>query len=165
MFRRSVSKEILVCGYAAAARLEGCVLPKLAGSVVVREAHTKACLLRELRRGRQRLCVLEHLVPLQDPLIPYRAMFGKHARLAAQRGVSLWTEAIPALDLMPELVAASRDTRFVVACHMRGQGFSKEEREAYARHPEVLKLIGFINSTANEEFLVGLLRRMYLDED
>ncbi len=157
-----VKREIIVCGRAAASRLTGSILPKLPGSVHVREAHWRDRLLGELARRKPPLCVVEEYVPLRDQMPELRRLFGPNAEGVAANHPNCVTDMIVAHKLLPELAERSPETRFVITCHMRS-GVSKEDRAAYEQRPEVLQVMGFINSDRNAEFLVKTIRRMYFE--
>lgn len=162
MSKSGVKREIIVCGRAAASRLTGSVLPKLPGSVHVREAHWRDRLLGELARCKPLLCVVEEYVPLRNEMPELRKLFGPNAEGVAAASVHFVTDMIVTHELLPELAERSPETRFVITCHMRS-GVSSGDRAVYEQRPEVMKVMGFINSDRNTNFLVKTIRRMYFE--
>jgi hypothetical protein len=163
MFGSGVKSDIVVCGRAAASRLTGSVLPKLPRRVRVIEAHWRDRLLRELARRKPPLCVMEEYVPLRDEMPELVQLFGPNARAFAAAHVHCVVDMMVAHRLLPDLAECSPETKFVIACHMRS-GVSREDRAAYEQRPEVLKVIGFINSERNTKLLVKTITRMYFEE-
>jgi hypothetical protein len=106
---------------------------------------------------------MEEYVPLNDEMPELRRLFGPNALAFAAAHVHFVTDMIVAHKLLPDLAEQSPETKFVITCHMRS-GVSREDRAAHEQRPEVLKVIGFINSDRNTEFLVKTLSRMYLEE-
>ena len=162
MFGTHVTGEVLVSGHAAAHRMVECVLPGLPGKLRVKEAHWTNRLIRQLRRGKQPLCVMEEYVSLRDPMPELKRILGRNARAAAASRNLWFTEFTCALNLLPELAEASPETRFIITCHSRC-GVTKKDRAAYERRPEVLKVIGFVNSDRNTQFLLKTMQRIYFD--
>lgn len=170
-------KEILVCGRAAAARIVD-LLAQLNGGLVLREARTQAELLTELEKGHQPICVVEHEVPLKDPVKGLAKIFGglvgrvlpntedreRAEHLFSNTGV-IFSRVTTAYALLPKLLAASPGTQFVITSHMKGGGIPKEMRELYKQRKEILKIMGFANSDQNSEYLTKLFSRVYLRRD
>lgn len=157
-------KEILVCGHAAAARINSGMLQRLNGGLVVTGAHTKDKLIEELTRGQQPICIMEHDVPLVDKLKDLAKLYGSEeaAFQFLSRYNMVLSKVIPAYELLPELVNRSPETSFVIVCHCKGGGISPEQRKLYKTRTEVVKVMGFINSKANYNYLTKLLSRVYL---
>jgi hypothetical protein len=172
--QRIMRNEILVCGEAAAARVAD-LLHVVGGGLIVREAHTKTELLNELAKGRQPICVVEHQVPMRNPTKRIAKVFAGLVGRAvpdaedlvdvnhflSQTAFSLGPDTT-ACDLLPELVAASPQTRFVITSHTRGAGLSEQQRALYKARKEVLKVMGFVNSLQNSQYLLKLFSRVYL---
>ncbi len=152
--------EILICGRPAESRIVD-LLPRLAGHVAVRGAHTKDALLKQLARGHQPICVLEHEVPTVDP-VKSLSIFRLAAAVIASKTQFTLSPSVTAYELLSQLVASSPSTRFVITSHTRGFGISPEQRALYKERPEVLKVMGFINSQENTNYLLTLFSRVYL---
>jgi len=173
MTNSTAQKEVLVCGHAAAERIES-ILPELEGELVMRRVNTKGELVAELAKNRQPICIVEHQVPEIDPAKQWSQLFkasGAGSALASfltggllsKQQVSLPPETT-AYDLLPELVSRSPVTQFVITSHTRGSGLSPEQRALYKERKEVLKVMGFVNSTQNYHYLVKLFSRVYFNK-
>lgn len=136
------------------------------GELVVLRADTKDELISELARGHQPICIIEHQVSSFDPVKewakPNHGLLHQIGKLSEEE-IKL-PAPVTAFDLLPELVAMSPDTKFVITSHVRGSGLSPEQRELYKSRKEVLKVMGFINSTANYNYLMKLFSRVYFDK-
>jgi hypothetical protein len=165
-------KEVLVCGLGPAERIES-ILPELGGELKLKRVDTKDELLAALAAGLQPVCVIEHQVPLCDPVKSWNELAkaaGGDERLTsflfkdfmAKRpvGNDSW---VTAYQLLPELVSRSPGTQFVITSHLRGSGLKPEEREQYKGRQEVVKVMGFCNSTANYHYLMKLFSRVYFN--
>ena len=152
--------EVLVSGYAVASGMIGSVLPELPGEVRMKEAHWIEPLVRQLRRGEHPLCVMEEYVSIRNPVPAIRRLLGRGPN-PNLRNLG-YVELTCAVNILPDLVEASPETRFVIACHSRC-GVTKKDRDAFERRPEVLKVIGFVNSKRNSQFLVKTMRGIYFE--
>lgn len=168
----TTQKEVLVCGFAAAERIDS-ILPELGGELLMRVAHTKDALIKELTTGHQPICLIEHQVSLIDPAKQWSQLFtasGAGTKLAlfltggllSKYQVSLKPETT-AYDLLVELVSRSPETQFVITSHTRGSGISPEQRALYKEREEVLKVMGFVNGTGNYHYLMKLFSRVYFN--
>jgi hypothetical protein len=159
-------KEILVCGYPAALRMES-LLTQLAGELSLRRVCKKSELLEELSRGQQPICVIEHEVPAIDSmnqiaqLLNIKADDEWAAALARKTQISL-SPFVTAYNLLPELISRSPLTRYVITSHTRGSGIAPPQRALYKERAEVLKVMGFVNGDGNTNYLLKLLSRVYL---
>jgi hypothetical protein len=163
----SSEKEILVCGYAPADRLQS-ILSEFDGTLSLKAAHTRDELARELAAGQQPICILEHEIYNVDVLGELANVLGvneadEEAFFAGivKKAEAAANEACTALDLLPQLIASSPDTRFVITSHTRGSGLSPKQHAAYKAFPEVVKVMGFVNSNQNYKYLKKLLERAY----
>jgi hypothetical protein len=166
MAKSKSQQEILVCGFPPALRLES-ILPRIGGGLRLRPAHTKGELLQAIALGRHGVCVMEHQVLDADPMNDLAGFFDGDPdgdaiikALTSKRQV-ISPRSIPAYELLPELIAASPQTQFVITSHTRGFGFSPQERVLYSKHPEVVKLMGFVNADQNTNYLLRLFSRVY----
>jgi len=167
--------EVLVCGFDAAERIES-ILRELGSELVMRRVTAKDELIAELAKGQQQICVVEHLVPTIDAVKVWNQLHKAtgltqglfhiagilSAGLISKRQETL-TAPMTAYDLLPELVSRSPKTQFVITSHTRGSGLSPEQRALYKERQEVLKVMGFVNSTANYHYLAKLFSRVYYD--
>lgn len=160
MFGKRGVGEVLVSGYVVATGMNSTVLPELPGKVRMKEAHWSEPLIRQLRRGKHPLCVMEEYVSTRNPVPAIRRVLGRGPN-PTLRNLG-YTDFTCALNLLPELAEASPETRFVIACHSRC-GVTKEDRAAFEARPEVLKVIGFVNSKRNTQFLLKTMRRIYFE--
>jgi hypothetical protein len=168
----TIQKEVLVCGYDAAERV-GSILLELGGGLVMCRVDTKDALLAALAKGRQPVCIIEHQVPVVDPVKQWTQVFkagGAGSALASFLTGGLSSRqplSLPptptAYALLPELLSRSPETKFVITSHTRGSGLSPEQRAQYKERPEVLKVMGFVNSTVNYHYLMKLFSRVYFD--
>ena len=167
--------EVLICGFDAAKHIES-ILEELGSELVMRRVTAKDELISELAKGRQPICVVEHLVPTIDAVKVWNQLHKKTglaqglfhiAGLLSDGLISKRQETLPApvtaYDLLPELVINSPGTKFIITSHTRGSGLSPEQRASYKERQEVLKVMGFINSTANYHYLAKLFSRIYYD--
>ncbi len=132
----------------------------------MRNAHTQQHLLTELARGQQPICVIEHEVPELDPLKEVGHFLARGAtprvKAALHKEVVLaMSRRSTAYDLLPQLIKCSPQTRFVITSHTRGFGLSPQQRALYKARPEILKVMGFVNSSVNTVYLLKLLSRVY----
>jgi len=167
-----IRKEILVCGYAAAERIADW-LPEFGGELLMRCVDTKDALVGELVRGHQPICIIEHQVPVIGPTKQLGDLFSAsgagatlssfltHSLLSKQQ-ISLPPETT-AYALLPELVSSSPETKFVITSHTRGSGLTPEQRTLYKERKEVLKVMGFVNSAVNYQYLMKLFSRVYFE--
>jgi len=65
-------------------------------------------------------------------------------------------------EILPKLIKQSPSTKYVITCHMRGQGVSKEDRARYARIPQVDKVIARLDSPQHKKYLLGLIRQLHV---
>jgi hypothetical protein len=163
----SSKKEVLVCGYAPADRLQS-ILSELGGTVSLKIAHAKDEFARELATGQQPICIIEHEIYNVDVLGQLANVLGvdeadEEAFFAGivKKAEAAANDACTALDLLPQLIASSPDTRFVITSHTRGSGLSPKQHAAYKAFPEVMKVMGFVNSNQNYKYLKKLLERAY----
>jgi hypothetical protein len=160
--------EVLVCGYPAASRITD-LLPLLGERLSIKGAHTRDELLLELARGQQAVCILEHEVPPVDPLKEIGQLLGKGATAKAKASLHkklalAHARRVTAYELLPELVKRSPNTKFVITSHTRGFGLSPKERALYKKRPEVVKVMGFVNSWGNTVYLLKLFSRVYFSK-
>ena len=169
----TIRKEVLVCGYAAAERIAD-NLREFGGELLMRSVNTKDELVSELAKGHQNICIIEHLVPVIDPVKQWGHLFstgGAGAALSSFLTGSLLSKQqvslppdITAYELLPGLVSSSPETKFVITSHTRGSGLTPEQRALYKGRKEVLKVMGFVNSVVNYEYLMKLFSRVYFDK-
>jgi hypothetical protein len=165
MAKSKSSREILVCGHPAAWRVKD-LLPMLGEGLSVKGAHTRAELLKELGSGQQAVCIIEHEVPPVDPLKEVGQFLAKGATGRAKASLLrkldvAMSRRITAYELLPELVNRSPYTKFVITSHTRGFGLSPQQHASYKEHPEVVKVMGFVNGWGNTVFLLKLFSRVY----
>ena len=132
-------------------------------------ALTKDDLIKELSRGHQPICVVEHKVPTSETVQDCAKLFPNGrgglnvkafvSNLSSSWGTKFGTTAYALLD---ELNAASPETKFIVTSHIRGSGIPPEQRARYKQRKEVLKVMGFTNSPVNYRYLMSLFSRVYL---
>ena len=84
--------------------------------------------------------------------------FGGIFKLFKNKSTSV--EEFKACDLLPEMIQASPGTRYVITSHIRGSGVTKEEKAIYKKIPEVIKVMGFINSNTNANYLLKVFEKM-----
>jgi hypothetical protein len=157
------SNGLVVCGYAAAVRLEN-LLPKLDGHIHLIGAHTKKALLKELERTHPPVAVVEHEVPLVDPKNMVRRLLGRGFEHTVEKTHKVLGKYVLASDLLPDVLAGSPNTKLIITSHTRGFGVSPSQRERYGACPNVLKVMGFINASTNTDWILRKLSRLYFNK-
>jgi hypothetical protein len=174
-------KEILTVGGPAAGVKE--MLPELAGNSTVEHFLTgRDCtqqrwicadwavrnvmsvedLLAELKKGKHSLCVLEDQnVVIQANLEEYIALQRKAAKAGKATPEYKKPQGYLPFEILPKLIGMSTSTKYVITCHMRGQGISKEDRARYAEIPQVAKVIARLDSSEHRKYMLNLIRRLY----
>jgi hypothetical protein len=119
-------------------------------------------LFQELARGKQRLCLIDgaHHVALRSGAEDY-VQLARRPRLSGRQPVDCPKTHCAPGELVSELVRISPATQYVITCHMKGQGVSREDRAQYERFSEVIKVMGRVDSLASQKYLLGLVRRLY----
>jgi hypothetical protein len=159
MTQANESKAVLVCGRAAAARLKN-ILERYGIPLRIVEAHSRKKLLREIKRHKPPMCIVEHEVPDADPINWLNREFGGVLNDLLRRTAATFSKCVTALELLPEMTELSPGTKFVITSHWRGFGIPKAEKQLYRDHPAVVKVLGFLNSY--EEWTAKKLSRLYL---
>ena len=154
-------KPILVAsGYECETRIRNCVLPHLDFQLEIVAAHNKELLLSALANEKPAFCVSEFYVITSQAY--YKLVTGEpdgwlwHGRFTA-----MGTGGTAITELFDEIKAPSPETRFVIASHCKGCNETKAHAEELKQHPEIIKILGFINGIVNERYLAKLFTMTY----
>jgi hypothetical protein len=133
------------------------------GDWIVRTIMTVEDLLAELKKGMHPLCVLEdHDIVIRANLEQYIRLRNKAKK--SRKSAPRYNKPLGCLpiEILPKLIKASPSTNYVITCHRRGQGVSKEDRARYAKFPQVAKVLARLDSPVHKEYLLGLIRQVYV---
>lgn len=121
-------------------------------------------LFHKLKKHKPPICILEDEMALQSRMGRINKFI-----LADKFGLKdfTWENLVPskltqAHEMLPELIKISPETKYVIVSHIKGCGISREDREIYKTFPQVVKVLGFISSKGNWDYLLKLLSRVYL---
>ena len=155
--------EVLVFGKAAADRMKG-IISEFEGLLSLKIVHSTDQLISKLKRHKQSICILEHDVSLMSMKEQFSKLIwcGKsgHTKYKIENDSS--SQPIQAYDILPKLIEISPETNYIIVSHMKGSGVTPKEKERYKKYPQVLKVMGFINSKTNVQYLFKLLNTKYL---
>ena len=152
---------LLVCGHRAVDRIKRLISSKNL-NLVLRIANDKAEILNELKKNKPPICIIEHDFGFIEMVEQFRSnlftkFFGDIFKSSEKKTESI--EQLKAYNLLPEMIQTSPETRYVITSHIRGSGITKEEKTIYKEFPEVIKVMGFINSNTNISYLLNLFHR------
>lgn len=152
-----------MCGHRAVDRIKHLISLKNL-SLVLRIANDKAEILNELKKHKPPICIIEHDFGSLEMMEHFRRnlltkFFGDIFKSSIEKPESI--RQFKAYDLLPEMIQASPETRYVITSHIRGSGITKEEKTVYKKFPEVMKVMGFTNSKTNIDYLLNLFHAYY----
>jgi hypothetical protein len=132
------------------------------GDWAVRAILSVEDLLAELKKGEHALCVLEDQnIVIQANLMEYITLQRKAAKAGKPEPEYDKPQGCWPFEILPRLIKLSPSTKYVITCHMRGQGVSREDRARYAKFPQLTKVIARLDSPSHKKFMLNLIRELY----
>jgi len=157
------NNRLLVCGHRALDRVKSLISSNNL-DIEIKEAENKEDILKELEKNIPSICIIEHEFGFLEMTKQYRnrlfAKFFEDIFKSSEMSPES-VEQFRACDLLPKMIRVSPETKYVVTSHIRGSGVTKEEKEIYRQIPEVIKVMGFINSQTNIDYLLKLFNKTY----
>jgi hypothetical protein len=132
------------------------------GDWAVRNVLSEEDLLAELKKGKHPLCVLEDQnIVIQANLEEYLTLQRKAAKARKPTPAYKKRQGYLPYEILPKLIKLSPSTKYVITCHMRGQGVSSEDRARYATIPQVANVIARLDSAEHKKYVLSLIRQLY----
>ena len=132
------------------------------GDWAVRNVMSTEDLLGELKKSKHPLCVLEDQnIVIQAHLDEYLALQRKAAKAGKPTPEYKKRQGYLPFEILPKLIKLSPSTKYVITCHMRGQGVSTEDRARYVQIPQVASVIARLDTSEHRKYLLNLIRQLY----
>ena len=106
-----------------------------------------------LKAWRHPLCIVEHKTP-------HWPAVSEIFTWLHWPDVKMPSKIDKAYELLPEWIECSPDTRYIITLHERGTGVGKE-RKFYERFPQVISVIGFLDTTSGHNLLYREIKRLW----
>ena len=131
----------------SACQYEKYIKPFVSNNVKMKRVFRKDRAIKELSKAIYPLAILEHLT-----------IYGLHFRRFLRRLNTDNLEVYRAYELLPDLIKASPETKYIITCHRSGIG---KEKESYECYPNVIKTMGGISSQRNSKFIIRTINNLY----
>jgi hypothetical protein len=162
----STSNRLVICGPECSVRIKQSVLPHLDFELKTVDVEFKEEFLAALAQHQPPLSIVEWRIPVFSSRKDEAALIADGMRPdAAAMLAGSFTEILPAHAIFDQASTASPNTKFIIACHNKGQDIVKAHAGEYGKHPAVIKRMGFINGLVNMRYLAKLLTRTYAGRD
>jgi len=157
----NVKPILVICGLECEPRICQSVVPHLDFEMEMIMAHNKEKLLAALATNKPALCVSEYFVscgPVPEWSDDTDAQWNVIMKgLSSAMGMG----SVPIQQIFEELKQASPRTRFIVACHNKGYNLANDKLAELRAHPEIIKVMGFINGLVNMRYLAKLFTKAF----
>ena len=157
----SVNPVLVICGLECEPRIRQSVAPHLDFEMQMVMAHNKEKLLAALAANRPALCVSEYFVSC-EPVPAWSDDIDAQWNIV-MKGLSsaMGMGSVPIQQIFEELKEASPQTISVVACHNKGYNLANDKLAELKIHPEIIKVMGFINGFVNMRYLAKLFAKAF----